>query len=169
MNLPLLKSNLNTPKIMWHQTDLLVRVHILLVDVKKYYVRVDRDRLCFSTILNNTKYYVIINLFGAVIPEKCTNRNTGREIQIYIPKGHKGADWLRLQLEPEKNLMIVVDPDRVQVPEWRRPLHSNISEDMYERSFEEYKRHYKIRNVMPDEPSTDEGESDDEIYDTYFD
>ncbi|XP_033227726.1 uncharacterized protein LOC117179758 [Belonocnema kinseyi] len=165
MNLPLLKSNLNSPKIIWHQTDVVVVLQIQLCDIEKYYLRIDRERLNFSTCLNDKKYYVIINMYGAIIPEKCMHRNTGREIKVYIPKAHIGAEWLRLHLEKEKNPHIVSDPDRVTVPEWRRPLPRNFNAD----SFEKYKRLNKIKNVRPDEPSSGEEDSDDEIFDTYFD
>lgn len=59
------------------------------------------------------KYCVILNLFGAIIPEESKTTNTGREVRIRLVKGLKGINWLRLHKEIEKNSMIQVDHDRV--------------------------------------------------------
>ncbi|XP_051167098.1 uncharacterized protein LOC127285237 [Leptopilina boulardi] len=168
MNMPSLISDLKMPKILWHQTDYYVNLHIQLVDVDKYYLRVDRDQLLFSTIVNDEKYYITLNLFGAVVPEETITTKTGREVRIKIVKGYTGTDWLRLQSEPEKNPMILLDPDRIIKHEKKRIQHPVTWEAG--KLVEEYKRLNNVQYIRPDEPSSDEGgESEDEIFDSYFD
>ncbi|XP_043463548.1 uncharacterized protein LOC122499329 [Leptopilina heterotoma] len=167
MNIPTLTTDLKMPKILWYQTDYHVNLRIQLIDVDKYYLRVDREQLHFSTIVNDTKYYVIINLFGAVIAERTITTKTEREVRIKIFKGHLGTDWLRLQIEQEKSPMIQIDPDRMiknEPKEIKYPVNYEAGELVAA-----YKKLNNIKHIYPDEPSSDEGESEDEIFDSYFD
>lgn len=162
----MLTTNLKMPKVMWHQTDFFVHMNIHLVDVEKYYLRIDRSQLVFSTIVKGVKYCVILNLFGAIIPEESKTTNTGREVRIRLVKGLKGINWLRLHKEIEKNSMIQVDHDRVikdcpkiKIPDTWKPG----------TLVQEYKKLNSVAFLRCDVPSSDEdAESDDEKYDTLF-
>ncbi|XP_031848297.2 putative ATP-dependent RNA helicase TDRD12 isoform X2 [Nomia melanderi] len=163
MNYPTLVSKLCTPKILWYQTDNTVIVRILLQDVDKYFLHVECDHLLFSTTVNEKDYYVALYTFGAVVAEKTTHRNLGREIKITLVKGHKWTEWLRLHIEKEKNPLIVRDADHLYKNDWSRfPVRIEGE------SFSEYKRRNNISQIMPDVPSTDEEESDDEAMDMIF-
>lgn len=48
MECPALVANVNTPKLMWYQTDTTVVIRILLTDVVNYYLRVENDHLLFK-------------------------------------------------------------------------------------------------------------------------
>ncbi|XP_076754983.1 uncharacterized protein LOC143425830 [Xylocopa sonorina] len=153
-----------TPKILWYQTDVTVVIRILLQDVAEYFLRVECDHLLFSTIVNSKNYYVCLYLFGAVVAEKTTHRNLEREIKITLVKAHKWTEWLRLPVGREKNPMISVDPDHIYIRDWIMDSLKNIERE----SFTEYKRRHDIIQIMPDVPSTDEEESDDEAMDALF-
>ncbi|XP_076654046.1 putative ATP-dependent RNA helicase TDRD12 [Halictus rubicundus] len=152
-----------TPKILWFQTDVTVVLRILLQDVDKYFLRVECDLLLFSTTVNEKDYYVTLYLFGAVVAEKTIHENIGREIKITLTKAHKWTEWLRLHIEEEKNVLIVVDPDHIYKNNWLEDIRKIDRE-----SFAEYKRRNNITNIMPDVPSTDEEESDDDAMDMLF-
>ncbi|CAL7946838.1 unnamed protein product [Xylocopa violacea] len=153
-----------TPKILWYQTDVTVIIRILLQDVAEYFLRVECDHLLFSTITNSKNYYICLYLFGTVVAEKTTHINKGREIKITLVKAHKWTEWLRLSIETEKNPMISLDPDHIYKPDWIMDSLKNTERE----SFTEYKRRHNITQIMPDVPSTDEEESDDEAMDTLF-
>lgn len=52
MNIPTLTTDLKMPKILWYQTDYHVHLRIQLIDVDKYYLRVDREKLQFRYLGN---------------------------------------------------------------------------------------------------------------------
>ncbi|XP_076277876.1 uncharacterized protein LOC143207881 [Lasioglossum baleicum] len=156
-------SKLYTPKILWYQTDVTVVLRILLQDVVKYFLHVECDHLLFSTTVNEKDYYVTLYLFGTVVAEKTIHENKEREIKITLAKAHKWTEWLRLHIEEEKNVLIVADPDRLYKNNWLEDIRKIDRE-----SFAEYKRRNNITNIMPDVPSTDEEESDDDAMDMLF-
>lgn len=108
MSCPLLVSNFFIPRIIWCQSDITVIVRILLIDVRRYYLRVESNCLCFrylhvknhiyhgmqpnkpllyfSTTVNDKHYYLILHLFGPVKAEKTVHKNLGREIKICLTK-----------------------------------------------------------------------------------
>ncbi|XP_076232530.1 putative ATP-dependent RNA helicase TDRD12 isoform X2 [Calliopsis andreniformis] len=118
MTYPELICNFATPNIVWYQTDITVVIRILLHDLDEYYLRVECDHLLFSATLNGKQYYVCLYLFGAVVAEKTTHFNLGREIKITLFKAHKWTDWLRLHIEKEKNPAIILDPDHLYKTNW---------------------------------------------------
>ncbi|XP_076674818.1 uncharacterized protein LOC143372501 isoform X2 [Andrena cerasifolii] len=94
-----------------------------------------------------------------LVAEKTTHVNLGREIKVTLFKAHKWTAWLRLQIENEKNPLITSDPDYLCKDKWFTPL------KIEGESFTEYKRRNNITNIMPDVPSTDGEESDDDMMD----
>ncbi|KOC67197.1 hypothetical protein WH47_11854 [Habropoda laboriosa] len=164
MNCPRLASKYHTPKIIWYQTDVTVILRVLLQDVKEYFLRVECDHLLFSTTINSRSYYICLYLFGTVEAGKTIHVNLGREIRITLVKAHKWTEWLRLPLEREKNSLISVDPDHIYSRSWTMGFSKNIEKE----SFTEYKRRHNITQIMPDVPSTDEEESDDEAMNVLF-
>ncbi|KAG6800088.1 hypothetical protein HZU73_04368 [Apis mellifera caucasica] len=164
MNCPKLVSKYFTPKIIWYQTDTTVIVRILLQDIKEYFLRVKYDHLLFSTTVNSKNYYIYLYLFGTVIAEKTIHINLEREIKITLIKAHKWTEWLRLCIEKERNPLISVDSAHIYKRDWIIDSLKNIERE----SFAEYKRRHNITQIMPDVPSTDEEESDDEAMDMLF-
>lgn len=156
MNCPMLISDYSSPIIKWHQTDLTIVISIQLTDITDYYLRVEEDCLQFSTKTNERKYYLILQLFGAVIAEKTVHKNVGREIKIYLMKGLKWFPWLRLIKLKEKNPLISYNLDYIQDTEIRKTYDVN--------KFERYKREHDIKYIMPAGSSSDEEESEDEDY-----
>ena len=110
---PELVKTSRTPKLLWYQSDNAIFIRILLVDVQKYSLKVEPDTLKFSAIVNETKYFVGLKLYGAVVPDKTSHGNSGRELKIVLIKAHKWTSWPRLQLHKEKNQLISADPDFV--------------------------------------------------------
>lgn len=163
MDYPALVSTLYTPKIIWYQTDVSVVLRIMLQDVKDYYLKVEADYLQFSTIVNGKEYYVILYLFGGVIPSKTTHVNLEREIKINLMKAFKWYGWLRLQASKEKSSQIVLDTDHIYERTWAKKTFVYDEEN----SLAELLRKNKIQ-IMPDVPSTDEEVSEDEAMDTFF-
>nr|XP_033323246.1 uncharacterized protein LOC117218748 [Megalopta genalis] len=163
MSVPKLISRLYSPKILWFQTDVTVIIRILLQDVDNYYLHVECDHLLFSCTINGKDYYVILYLFGTVVAEKTMHENIGREIKITLTKAHKWTEWLRLHIETEKKPLIVSDTDHLYKPCWLEDA-AKIERE----SFAEYKRRNNISQIMPDVPSTDEEESDDDVMDMLF-
>ncbi|XP_053987915.1 uncharacterized protein LOC128881160 [Hylaeus volcanicus] len=163
MSCPNLVSKLLMPKIIWHQTDVAVVIRILLEDVDKYFLRVKCDYLLFSTTRNEKSYYVCLYLFGTVVAEKTVHVNLGREVKITLTKAHKWTEWLRLHLEKEKNPLISADMERLYKNNWHK-----IPVIVERENLEEYKRSNNITHLMPDVPSTDEEESDDDAMDMLF-
>ncbi|XP_072765611.1 putative ATP-dependent RNA helicase TDRD12 [Anoplolepis gracilipes] len=151
-------SNYSTPTILWYQTDLTVIIRIQLIDVSDYYLRVEDDHLIFSTEANNTKYHLILYLFGPIISEKTVHKNLGREIKINLTKTHKWLPWLRLITSREKNLFISYDTDHIQDAE-NVKRKNNFK---YKETIEEYKRRNHIKYLMPAGMSSDEEDSDDD-------
>ncbi|OAD60172.1 hypothetical protein WN48_06310, partial [Eufriesea mexicana] len=164
MNCPKLVCKYYTPKIIWYQTDTTVIIRILLQDVEKYFLRVQCDQLLFSTTIHSKCYSVSLNLFGTVIAEKTTHINLRREIKVALVKAHKWAEWLRLCIETGKNPLIVLDPEHIYKHDWMTVSFQNRERE----SFTEYKLRNNITQIMPDVPSSDEEESDDEIMDILF-
>ncbi|XP_029052710.1 uncharacterized protein LOC114880642 [Osmia bicornis bicornis] len=163
MNYPKLISKLHTPKIVWYQTDITVVIRVLLQDVNNYFLHVECDHLLFSTTINSRHYYICLYLFGTIVAEKTTHINKGREIKITLIKAHKWTEWLRLHIDKEKNPLITADPDHIYKSSWTMgPLRFE------KESFAEYKRRNNITQIMPDVPSSDEEESDDDAMDVLF-
>ncbi|XP_043275479.1 uncharacterized protein [Venturia canescens] len=165
MNIPALIPSFPTPKVIWYQTDVSVTLRIMLVDVDDYFLLVDEDHLRFSTTVNGRPYYLCLYLFGAIIPEKCSHRNTGTEIKVNLPKAHKWIRWMRLCLEKESNPHISADLEK---------LHDEtiIPKYFVKRDWDdinEYKRQNNIVNIPPAEHSTDDSESEDEMMDALID
>ncbi|XP_017886096.1 uncharacterized protein LOC108628587 [Ceratina calcarata] len=160
MSVPNLVTKCSSPNILWYQTDITVIIRILLPDVNKYYLRVECDHLLFSTKVNSKNYYLCLYLFGVVFAEKTSHRNTGREIKITLQKAQRWIKWLRLYVERTKNPLINVDTDHIHADE------CIIKE---RESFTQFKLRNNITNIMPDVPSSDEAESDDEDVDMIFD
>lgn len=75
-----------------------------------------------------------------------------------------GTEWLRLCIEKERNPLISVDSAHIYKRDWIIDSLKNIERE----SFAEYKRRHNITQIMPDVPSTDEEESDDEAMDMLF-
>ncbi|XP_078045099.1 putative ATP-dependent RNA helicase TDRD12 [Augochlora pura] len=163
MSVPKLVSELYSPKILWYQTDVTVVIRILLQDVGDYYLRVECDHLLFSCTINGKDYYVILYLCGTVVAEKTMHENKGRELKITLRKAHKWTEWPRLHIETEKKSLIVPDMDHLYKPCWL-----DDSNRIERESFAEYKRRNNISQIMPDVPSSDEEESDDDVMDMLF-
>ncbi|XP_012287163.1 uncharacterized protein LOC105703379 [Orussus abietinus] len=164
MDCPKLICDLRIPKIMWYQTDVTVVIRVMLCDVTDYYLCIKDDHFQFSTIVDNNKYYIGFNLFGTVIEEETTHENLGREIKITLYKAHKWIPWLKLHADDCKYPQILLDPERLYQPVWvTAKKNVEVRED-----FAKYKRRHKITQIMPDVPSTDEEESDDELFDMFF-
>ncbi|XP_014230320.1 uncharacterized protein LOC106654807 [Trichogramma pretiosum] len=155
---PNLTSTFKTPRVYWYQNDCAIFIRIMLVDVEKYYLKVDCDSLIFRTSCNDQKYFWGINLCGTVIAEKTSHKNVGREIKICLIKAHKWNDWPRLQMNMEKNQFILRDPDHIVKKSWDNP-YANAGE---RESFAEYKKRMNITNIGPPESSDSGSESDDE-------
>ncbi|KAF7997594.1 hypothetical protein HCN44_006165 [Aphidius gifuensis] len=161
MDMPSLKnSNVITPNVVWYQNDDRVVLRVMLIDVDDYFLAVDYNQLRFSTINNNKNYYLILNLFGAVIPEKTFHKNLGRELRIELPKAHRFLKWSRLVLNREKIPQISMDLDKVEIEQWKlkKPTIKHEWTD-----WNEYKRINNL-NIMPDVPSSDGESSDDERF-----
>ncbi|KAK2579247.1 hypothetical protein KPH14_008213 [Odynerus spinipes] len=163
MDCPALTSSLYTPKIIWYQTDVAVILRVMLQDVKNYFLRVEADHLQFSTIINDKGYYISLYLFGSVIPEKTTHINMEREIKINLMKAFKWAGWLRLQASKQKIPHIALDPDHIYETNWTKDVFVYDAEN----GLAAFARRNNI-NIMPDVPSTDEEESEDEEMNPLF-
>ncbi|KAF7403022.1 putative ATP-dependent RNA helicase TDRD12 [Vespula maculifrons] len=164
MDYPKLISIFNTPKIIWHQTDNTIGIRVMLQDVKDYFLRVEADHLRFSTILNDKEYYLSLYLFGSVIPEETTHVNLEREIKINLIKAFKWLPWLRLQDNKEKCPYIILDLERLYEPSWSKDKRIRIVVDE-EHTIAKYARQ---KNIMIDDVSTDDEESNDEWLDGEF-
>ncbi|KAJ8679448.1 hypothetical protein QAD02_015235 [Eretmocerus hayati] len=158
--IPLLdKGSYKTPVVLWYQKDNAVYVNIQLLDVEKYYLKVESDLLIFSTHLGGCKYFLGLRLFGAVVAEKTSHQRLGREVKIILIKALKWIDWPRLQESQEKDFHIKQDTEHLGKVSWDNP-HADYKD---KESFEDYKKRCGISNIPPP-PSSDEenSESDDE-------
>ncbi|XP_011694017.1 PREDICTED: uncharacterized protein LOC105453608 [Wasmannia auropunctata] len=166
-----LVSDYKNPAIKWHQTDITVVICIQLTDVSDYYLRIEDNCLQFSTQTNGEKYYLVLHLFGSVVAEKTVHKNVGRVIKIYLVKGLKWFPWLRLTQTKEKSSLILYNPDYIHDPDIYDPDYiykTNPIQQPYDTErFPRYKREHKIDYILPDVPSSDEEESEDE-YDIDF-
>ncbi|XP_011136667.1 putative ATP-dependent RNA helicase TDRD12 isoform X2 [Harpegnathos saltator] len=153
MSCPRLVSNFCTPKVIWSQSDLTVIIRVILIDVADYYLRVEDNYLYFSTVTNGKSYYLILQLFGAVIAEKTLHKNVGREIKIYLTKGLKWFQWLRLIVSKEKDPLIAYDLDSISEKEY---VKKNL---LVCGTVEEIKCRYNKTYIRP--PIDEESDSDD--------
>lgn len=94
---------------------------------------------------------------------KTSHVNLGREIKIFLVKGHKWIDWLRLQIEKDKNRMIISDPDHLYKDD--RFVASRAITEKEEPIG--YQRRNDGTQIMPDMPSSDE-DSEDERMDMLY-
>ncbi|XP_015595034.1 uncharacterized protein LOC107267611 [Cephus cinctus] len=166
MDCPPLHSTLYNPKVLWYQNDFEVVIRIMLQDVKSYFIRVELDEFVFSTIIDDKKYCVLLQLYGSVNGAETIHCNLGREIKINLQKAHKYLAWTRLYRDIVKIPHIILDPDHVE------PSHDIKKEILslgYKKLKEIKNQPYNLMNIMPDVPSSDEAESDDECYDALFD
>ncbi|CAD6216325.1 GSCOCG00004478001-RA-CDS [Cotesia congregata] len=151
-----LKSRALTPSILWYQDDGFVVLRIMLIDVDKFFLDIDLERLKFSTIHNDNNYYLCLYLFGAIIPEKSIVLNLGRELRIKFTKAFKFLKWPRLEVSKFKNPQITIDKEKYEETKWTLRRVNLPEWD----SIEEYKRRNNIVNILPADDSNDE--SDDE-------
>ncbi|XP_008547174.1 uncharacterized protein LOC103571005 [Microplitis demolitor] len=156
MNPAPLKNRALTPKILWYQDDGSIVFRIMLIDIEKFYLDVDLEHMKFSTIHNDKNYYLCLYFFGAVVPEKTSVTNLGREFQIRIPKAFKFLKWPRLELSKYRNPQITIDKEKFEETEWMiRTINRPPWDD-----FEEYKRQNNITNIKPGDDSDDESDDD---------
>ncbi|CAG5095308.1 Protein of unknown function [Cotesia congregata] len=113
-----LKSRALTPSILWYQDDGFVVLRIMLIDVDKFFLDIDLERLKFSTIHNDNNYYLCLYLFGAIIPEKSIVLNLGRELRIKFTKAFKFLKWPRLEVSKFKNPQITIDKEKYEETKW---------------------------------------------------
>lgn len=165
MNMPALVRESLMPKIIWYQTDVSVVVRIMLSDVKVYHLSVEYDYFIFGTTVHDKRYCVCMSFFGPVIPEKTWHSNLGREVKIYLYKVQKWYDWPRLYYQQQKNPFVTYDVDHMKDAQKEKRWSMHHEKRI---PFSEYKRLCGITNIMPDVPSSDEDESDDEKYDAFI-
>ncbi|KAL0104817.1 hypothetical protein PUN28_016451 [Cardiocondyla obscurior] len=160
MSCPDLVSDYINPATKWYQTDLHVVINIQLMEVSDYYLQIENDCLQFSTETNGKKYYLILYLYGAVVPEKTAHKNFGREIRIYLVKALKWFSWRRLITSKEKHIYISYDLDHIM----REPKNATTF-DIHR--FQRYKKENNIQYIMP-AMSSSEDDSDDSDMDNDF-
>ncbi|XP_014479335.1 PREDICTED: putative ATP-dependent RNA helicase TDRD12 [Dinoponera quadriceps] len=156
---PRLISKCYTPKVLWSQSDLIVTIRILLIDVSDYYLRVESDHLLFSTITNGKKYYLILYLFGPVIAEKTVHKNIEREIKIYLTKEFKWFKWLRLIRSKEKDIFITYDVNCISETNHFQKNYCTYG------NVENIKRRYNIQYIRPPLVDEEDSDTDDENLD----
>lgn len=135
----------------------------MLQGVTDYYLHATCDELVFSTTTNEKDYWICLYLFGPLIAQQTTHKNTGREIKVTLTKAHKWLDWPRLEMSDEKNPMISYDMDHIDDRDWSKNLIKP-----QEINIEEYKKQNYLTYIKPDVPSSDEEESEDECMDKLF-
>lgn len=93
-------SEFRTPTVQWYQTDMHIKLDILLPDVTEYIAKVLRDRLfVFRTKQNGVPYHLSIQLY-AKVEKTLVHSAGGQVVKVTLSKCRK-EEWPRLTIQKD--------------------------------------------------------------------
>uniref|UniRef100_A0A1A9X2D7 RNA helicase n=1 Tax=Glossina brevipalpis TaxID=37001 RepID=A0A1A9X2D7_9MUSC len=112
LSIPRLENLYKRPSTTWYQTNYLIYLSIHVPDITDYYLKVNKDNVCFTAIVNGEECNLIMDLLGAVVPQLVCHELRGLNVTVCLVKSIC-IEWPRLLRNPGKFNWLTYNYDAV--------------------------------------------------------